>query len=154
MFRSACDHRQVRPFVTSEDTAYMLVAVVVSRVKIILLFDEWELLYSSTNEHLSINQFSYLSICLSVYLSIYGSTALVDLDPFFSLLIYTQSVGSVRSKAITCTKDSTNTELTHRDIHGSSGIRSHDTSAWAGEDSTRFRPRGHCDLLRTYIRDT
>jgi hypothetical protein len=30
---------------------------------------------------------------LSIYLSIYGSTALADLGPFFSFLIYTQSVG-------------------------------------------------------------
>jgi hypothetical protein len=32
-------------------------------------------------------------IYLSIYLSIYGSTALVDLGSFFSFLIYTQSVG-------------------------------------------------------------
>jgi hypothetical protein len=44
---------------------------------------------------------TYLSVCLSVcpsvaHLSIYliyGSTSLVDLDRFFSFLIYTQSVG-------------------------------------------------------------
>jgi hypothetical protein len=33
------------------------------------------------------------AIYLSIYLSIYGSRALVDLRRFFSFLIYTQSVG-------------------------------------------------------------
>jgi hypothetical protein len=34
-----------------------------------------------------------LSVCLPIYLSTYGSIALVDLGRFFSFLIYTQSVG-------------------------------------------------------------
>jgi hypothetical protein len=43
------------------------------------------------------------------------------------------------------TQDSTNTEETHTDIHASSGIRNHDPSVLAGEDSSCLRPRGHCD---------
>jgi hypothetical protein len=35
----------------------------------------------------------YVYICLSIYLYIYGSTALVDLGRFFSFLIYTQLIG-------------------------------------------------------------
>jgi hypothetical protein len=33
----------------------------------------------------------------------------------------------------------------HTDIHALSGIRSHDASVRATEDSSRIRPRGHCD---------
>jgi hypothetical protein len=47
------------------------------------------------------------------YLSIYGSTALVDLGRIFSFLIYTQSVldgGSARRKAAVYTQKNANTE--------------------------------------------
>jgi hypothetical protein len=33
----------------------------------------------------------------------------------------------------------------HTDIHASSGIRTHDPSVRASEDSSRLTPRGHCD---------
>jgi hypothetical protein len=33
----------------------------------------------------------------------------------------------------------------HTDIHASCGIRTHDPSVCAGEDSSCFRPPGHCD---------
>jgi hypothetical protein len=54
-------------------------------------------------------------IYLSIYLSIYGSTALVDLGCFFSFLIFTQSVvllgrGSAGRKAATYAQNNTNTE--------------------------------------------
>jgi hypothetical protein len=32
-------------------------------------------------------------------------------------------------------------------IHALRGIRTHDPSVWAGEDSSCLRPRGHCDRL-------
>jgi hypothetical protein len=35
--------------------------------------------------------------------------------------------------------------LTQTDIHASSGIRTHNPSVEASEDSSCFRPRGHCD---------
>jgi hypothetical protein len=51
----------------------------------------------------------------SIYLSIYGSTALVDLGRFFSFLIYTQSTGLLgrgisRRKAATYIQNNTNIE--------------------------------------------
>jgi hypothetical protein len=33
----------------------------------------------------------------------------------------------------------------HTDIHALSGIRTHDSSVRAGEDSSCLRPHGHCD---------
>jgi hypothetical protein len=40
------------------------------------------------------------------------------------------------------TQNNTNTE-----IHVSNGIRTHDPSVQEDEDSSCFRPRGHCDRL-------
>jgi hypothetical protein len=34
------------------------------------------------------------------------------------------------------------------DIHASSGIRTHDPSVWAGEDSSCLRLSGHCGRVR------
>jgi hypothetical protein len=90
----------------------------------------------------------HLETCIHV--SIYGFTALVDLDRFLSFLFYTQSVGpldggTARRKAATYTQKNTNTELTHTDIHASSEIRTHDPSVRAGEDGSCLSPRGHCD---------
>jgi hypothetical protein len=34
---------------------------------------------------------------------------------------------------------------TRTDIHSLGGIRTHDSSLWAGEDISCLRPRGHCD---------
>jgi hypothetical protein len=53
--------------------------------------------------------------------------------------------GSARRKAATYTQNNTNTEQTHTDIHASSGIRTHDPSVRASEDSSCPRPRGQCD---------
>jgi hypothetical protein len=40
----------------------------------------------------------------------------------------------------------------HTDIHASSGIRTHNFSVWAGEDSSYLtrRQRSHCDQLKFY----
>jgi hypothetical protein len=43
----------------------------------------------------------------------------------------------------------THTEKSHSDIHASSGIRTHDPSVRAGEDSLCLRRRGRCDRLST-----
>jgi hypothetical protein len=76
--------------------------------------------------------------------SVYGSTPLVDLGRFFSLLIYTQSIwlagGSARRKVATYTQDNANT-----DIHVLSGIRTYDSNVRATEDGLCLRPRDHCD---------
>jgi hypothetical protein len=54
--------------------------------------------------------------------------------------------GSARRKAATYTQNNANTEKTHTDIHALSGIRTHDSSVRAVEDSSScLRPRGHCD---------
>jgi hypothetical protein len=50
--------------------------------------------------------------------------------------------GSARRKAATSTQNNTNT---HTDIHAFSGIRTHDPSIRASEDSSCLRPRGHSD---------
>jgi hypothetical protein len=55
--------------------------------------------------------------------------------------------GSDRRKAATYPQDNTNTEQKQTNIHASSGIRTHDLSAGAGEDSSCLRSRGHCDRL-------
>jgi hypothetical protein len=43
------------------------------------------------------------------------------------------------------THKATQTEQTYTDIHALSGIRIHDPTVQAGEDSSCLRPRGHCD---------
>jgi hypothetical protein len=45
------------------------------------------------------------------------------------------------------TQNNTDTEQTQRDRHALNGIRTHDPSARASEDSSCLRPRGHCDRL-------
>jgi hypothetical protein len=39
--------------------------------------------------------------------------------------------------------------LYYKHIHASSGIRTHDLSVGAAEDSSCLRPRGHCDRLES-----
>jgi hypothetical protein len=64
---------------------------------LLLFFSLYELgILACSNPELTseiMNHTDSLCVCLSVYLSIYGFTALVDLGRFFSFLIYTQSVG-------------------------------------------------------------
>jgi hypothetical protein len=44
--------------------------------------------------------------------------------------------GSARRKVSTYTQESTNIEYTHKDIHASSGILTHDLGVRTGGDST------------------
>jgi hypothetical protein len=44
-----------------------------------------------------------------------------------------------------CIHGTTQTEETRTDIPASSGIRTHELSVWAGEDSSCLSLRGHCD---------
>jgi hypothetical protein len=88
------------------------------------------------------------SVCLSVCLSVYGSTVLVDLGRFFSFLNYTLSVG-LPGRGISPSQGRyLHTEQhKHRinaDIHALSEIRTHDPFVWAGEDGSCLRPRGYC----------
>jgi hypothetical protein len=52
--------------------------------------------------------------------------------------------GSARRKVATHAQNNINTEQTHTDIHALSGIRAHDPSVGASEDSSCLRHRGHC----------
>jgi hypothetical protein len=42
-------------------------------------------------------------------------------------------------------QDNTNTETIHTDINSANGIRTHDSTAWAGEATECLSQRGHCD---------
>jgi hypothetical protein len=73
-------------------------------------------------------------ILLNDYLSIYRH--LLDLGRFLFLNPEHSRQdpldwGSARRKAATYTQNNTNTEKTHRDMHASSGIRTHDPSVLA-----------------------
>jgi hypothetical protein len=78
--------------------------------------------------------------------SVHGSTALCWASAAFSLSwsFYSQQNsldgGSAGRKAATYTQNNT-------DIYILSGIRTHDPSVWAGEDSSCLRPRGHSMLI-------
>jgi hypothetical protein len=83
-----------------------------------------------------------------MYLWLYSP--LLDLGPFSVPWCFTQLVGplrrrSVRRKVSTCTH--THIEKTHVDIHTSAGVRIHDPSFRAREDSSCLRQRGHCERL-------
>jgi hypothetical protein len=96
-----------------------------------------------------------LSVCLFVCLSVYVSRALCwTLAEFFSFLIFTQSVGLL-GRGISPSQGRYLHIGQHRinaDIHAWSGIRTHNPSVWASEDSSCFRQRGHCDRLVTLYR--
>jgi hypothetical protein len=55
--------------------------------------------------------------------------------------------GSARRKAATYKQNNTNTEETHTDVDGSSGIRTHDPSVRVGEEVSCLRSLDRCDRL-------
>jgi hypothetical protein len=57
------------------------------------------------------------------------------------------SVQLTSSQAHYYTENNTNTEQTHAYNDALSGIRTHDPSLRAGEDSSCLTTRGHCDRL-------
>jgi hypothetical protein len=79
----------------------------------------------------------------------FGSTALVGLSPFFSSLIYTQSRRTAWTSdqpvARSLPTHTTTQTQTHTDILALSGIRTHDPSVQASEESVCLMPCGHCD---------
>jgi hypothetical protein len=79
--------------------------------------------------------------------TLYGSTALMDLRHIFSFSIYTQSAGLLGQGISPSQCPYLHTEQTHTDIHGSSGIWTHEPSFRVGEDGSCLRPRAHCDRL-------
>jgi hypothetical protein len=96
-------------------------------------------------------------IYLSVYLWLYSP--LLVLDRFSVSWSFTQSVGllgqwispSQGSYLHTGQHKHRTRVNAHTDIHALSGIRAHDLSAWAGEDSSFLRPGGHCHRSSGYI---
>jgi hypothetical protein len=79
-------------------------------------------------------------------LSLYGSTTLCwTLAAFSVSWHYTQSTGLL-GQGISPSQD-LYPHTAHTDIHASRGIRTHDPSIRAGEDSSCLRPGGHCDRL-------
>jgi hypothetical protein len=93
---------------------------------------------------------------ISDFLSIYGSTALVDLGRFFSFLICTQSIGLLGWRI-----SPSQGRYLHRKPqtqNTSSAIRTHDPSVRTGEDGSCLRLRGRCDLriseLQTVYHDS
>jgi hypothetical protein len=81
---------------------------------------------------------------------------LLDLGRFPSFLYFTQSVGFF-GRGISPSQGLYLHTVQHKrrinahntDIHALSGIRTHDPSIRASEDSSCLRPRGHCDRLKS-----
>jgi hypothetical protein len=95
---------------------------------------------------------------LKYILSVYGPTALCWALAAFSVSwFYTQSVwllGRGISPAqghYLQTRQHKHRINAHTDIHVSSGIRTHDPSVWAEDNSSCLRPRGHCDRHRNVV---
>jgi hypothetical protein len=85
-----------------------------------------------------------------IYLSMAVQSFLLDLGRFFSFLILytvgrTPWTGDQPVARPLPTHRTTQIEQTHRDIHAFSGIRNHDPSVRASEESSCLRKRGHCD---------
>jgi hypothetical protein len=90
-------------------------------------------------------------------LSIYGYTVLLlDLGRFFSFLILytigrTPWTGDQPVAKLLPTHRTIETQYMHTDIQALSGIRTHDPSVRASEDSSCLRRRGHCDRFHGWI---
>jgi hypothetical protein len=111
------------------------------------LFEGWVIIFAwvlkgyvkvTTDE--KAKQYERILLYLKNYLCAYISTVLLlDLGRFFSFSNI-QSVGLLR-RGISPSQDRClHTEETHTDIHALSGIRTHDTSVRASEDSSCLRP--------------
>jgi hypothetical protein len=87
------------------------------------------------------NSFIHLCLC----------GPLLDLGRFFSFLIYTQSVGllgqGISPPQSRCLHTGQHKHRINADIHALSGIRTHDPSFRASEDSSYLRQGGHYDRL-------
>jgi hypothetical protein len=104
------------------------------------------------------NKICYLWIRIYIYYC-YGSTALCwALTAFSVSWSYTQPVGLIgwgislsqgRYQHTEQHKHRINAHNTN--IHALGGIRTHDPSVRASEDSSCLRPRGHCDRRYIYI---
>jgi hypothetical protein len=64
----------------------------------------------------------------------------------FQLISHSPILWAYRKASSCMQEDNTNRINTQENIHISSLIRAHDPGIRADEDSSRFRPRSHCDL--------
>jgi hypothetical protein len=86
-----------------------------------------------------------------------NSIALVDVECFFSFLVYTQSVGLLGRGSAPSQDRYLHTQYKHiinvnTDIHASSWIWTYVPSVQTGEDGSRLRRRSHCDRLWCCLR--
>jgi hypothetical protein len=113
-------------------------------------------LYAYLSVYLSVCLSVYLSICLSIYLSVYPSICLWLYSPVLDLgglitflIIYTVCktllTGDQPVARPLTTLRTTQIQNKRTHIHALNGIRTHDPSFRAIEDSSWRRPRGHCD---------
>jgi hypothetical protein len=83
------------------------------------------------------------------FISLWLYSPLLDLGRFFSfLIIYT--VGRIPCKgdqAVARPLPTHRINAHNTDIHALSGILTHDPRVRASEDSSCFKPRGHCERL-------
>jgi hypothetical protein len=97
---------------------------------------------------LSVNQPIKQSINQSIYLWLYSP--LLVLGQFFSFLIFYTAgrtpwtEGQPFARPLPAHRTAYIQNRRTR-IHASSGIRTHDSSSWAGKDSSCLSPRCHCD---------
>jgi hypothetical protein len=86
-----------------------------------------------------------------VFRHVYDRGLYLWLDSVSSFLMYIQKVGLLgpeispsRGRYLHPGQNKPRINA-HTNIHASNGIQTHDPSVRAGEDSSCFRPRGHCD---------
>jgi hypothetical protein len=94
---------------------------------------------------------------LHLYISLWLYSPFVGPWPFYQFLNCIHSRydsldgGSAHLKAAAYTQNNTNTEYTYTDIHALSGIRIHDPSVRASEDSSCLRLCNHSDRQNIFI---
>jgi hypothetical protein len=95
----------------------------------------------------------WLILCMLLRLSVYGSTALFwYVATFLVSWSFTQSVGLLgrgigqsQGRYLHTGQHKHRINAHNTDIHALSGIRNHDSSVRADEDSSCVRPHGNCD---------
>jgi hypothetical protein len=115
----------------------------------------WHDIYLSIYLSICLSIYLCLSVCLSIYLSILCSPFL-NLGRFFSFIIL-HTVGRapwtgdepIARPLFTHRTTQIQNKRTH--IYVLSGIRTHDLSVRASEDSSCLRPRTHCDRPMIYV---
>jgi hypothetical protein len=107
--------------------------------------------YPCIQELTDYTSFGHINVYLSMALQSFCST----LDAFSVSWSYTLSVGILgreisQSQGLYLYTEQHKHRITHTDIHALNGIRTHDPSVRASEDTSCLRPRGHCDRHKRY----